>query len=169
MAFQDALLPEFDFEMAATRRTLERLPDDKLDWKPHPRSLALGELATHIAQIPHWVAFTMQQDSLEMQPASAPSPRAEPKRSRADVLAAFDRHVAAARAAIASAEESRFRERWSLLKGGKAVFTLPRSAALRSFILNHTIHHRAQLGVYLRMLDLPVPSIYGPSADEGTS
>ena len=169
MAFTDAFLPEFDFEMAATRRTFERLPDGELGWKPHPKSLALGELATHIAQIPHWVPLVMQQDSLEMQPAGAPAPRAELRRSRADVLAVFDRHVAAARAAIAGAEEARFRETWSLLKGGKTVFRLPRSAALRSFILNHTIHHRAQLGVYLRMLDVPVPSIYGPSADEGTS
>lgn len=168
MALKDALLPEFDHEMASTRRTLERVPEDKLDWKPHPKSMALGGLATHLAQIPSWVVQTIELDELDVAPPEKGQLRAELKRSRKELLAAFDAHVAAARAALAGATDERLRGPWTLLAGGRKVFTLPRMGALRGFILNHSIHHRAQLGLYLRMNDVPVPAIYGPSADEGS-
>ncbi|HEX7289438.1 MAG TPA: DinB family protein [Candidatus Angelobacter sp.] len=163
MALNQALLPEFDHEMQTTRRTLERVPEDKLGWKPHQKSMSLGGLATHLATINHWVDATMGMDSFDV--AGAP-PTPELK-SRAEILAMFDQNVASARKTIAAAEDAQLMKPWSLVAGGKTVFTLPRIAVLRSFIMNHTIHHRGQLSVYLRLNDVPVPSIYGPSADEG--
>jgi uncharacterized damage-inducible protein DinB len=168
MPLNAALLPEFDHEMAGTRKTLERVPDGKLDWKPHAKSAALGGLATHLAQIPHWATVTIREPELDLAPPGAPPYRLLPKRSRDELLAALDANVSAARAAIADASDAVLLAPWSLLKGGHKIFTLPRIAALRSFVLSHTIHHRAQLGVYLRLLDIPVPSLYGPSADEGS-
>lgn len=163
MSLNQALLPEFDHEMQTTRRTLERVPEDKLGWKPHQKSMTLGGLATHLATINHWVDATLGMDSFDV--ATAP-PTPELK-SRAEILAAFDQNVASARKTIAAAPDSELMKPWSLIAGGKPVFTLPRIAVLRSFIMNHTIHHRGQLSVYLRLNDVPVPSIYGPSADEG--
>lgn len=163
MALNQALLPEFDHEMQTTRRTLERVPEDKLGWKPHQKSMSLGGLATHLATINHWVDATMGMDAFDV--AGVP-PNPELK-SRAEILAAFDQNAASARKAIAGASDADLMKPWSLLSSGKAVFTLPRIAVLRSFILNHTIHHRGQLSVYLRLNDVAVPSIYGPSADEG--
>jgi uncharacterized damage-inducible protein DinB len=167
MAIGDGLLPEFDQEMANTRRTLERVPDDKLAWKPHPKSGAMGWLAGHLAQLPNWAALTLAGDSFDLEPGGvAPTPPPLPK-SRQEILDMFDKHVAAGRSAIAGASDEQLLKPWTLLKNGQAILTLPRIAVLRSFVLNHLIHHRAQLGVYLRLNDLPVPSIYGPSADEG--
>jgi len=163
MALNQALLPEFDHEMANTRKSLERVPENKLGWKPHQKSMTLGGLATHLATINHWTDAILGQESFDV--ANAP-PNPELK-SRADMLGAFDQNTTAARKAIAGASDEQLMKPWSLLASGKPVFTLPRIAVLRSFILNHTIHHRAQLGVYLRLNDVPVPSIYGPSADEG--
>ena len=157
------ILPEFDHEMANTRKSLERVPDNKLSFKPHPKSMALGALATHLATINQWTEAIMGLDSFDV--STAP-PTAELK-SRAEILAAFDQNTASARNAIAKATDAQLTKPWSLLSKGQAIFTLPRIAVLRSFILNHAIHHRAQLGVYLRLNDIPVPSIYGPSADEG--
>lgn len=168
MPLNATLLPEFDHEWANTRKTLERVPDDKFGWKPHEKSWAMGGLATHLANILTWANYTLDKDSLDLappgQPAVGPAPAAK---SRADLLATFDKNLAAARAAIAGASDEHLMEPWSLLKGGKTVITLPRIAVLRSFVMNHSIHHRAQLGVYLRLNNLPVPSVYGPSADEG--
>jgi uncharacterized damage-inducible protein DinB len=163
MALNQALLPEFDHEMQSTRRTLERVPEEKLGWKPHQKSMSLGGLATHLATINHWVDATMGMDSFDV--AGVP-PNPELK-SRAEILAMFDQNAANARKAIAGASDADLMKPWSLLSSGKAIFTMPRIAVLRSFILNHTIHHRGQLSVYLRLNDVPVPSIYGPSADEG--
>jgi len=167
MSLSEALLPEFDHEMANTRRTLERVPEDKFSWKPHEKSWAMGGLATHLANIPSWSVFTIEQDSLDVAPPGAPPARIPPANSPQEVLEVFDRNVASARAAIAGASDEHLSKPWTLLSGGKTVLTLPRIAVLRSFVMNHSIHHRAQLGVYLRLNDLPVPSIYGPSADEG--
>jgi len=167
MALSDGLLPEFDQEMAGTRKTLERVPEEKFDWKPHEKSTALGGLATHLANLPWWAVITIEQDSLDLAPPGAPPPRIEPARSRQEVLEAFDRNVAAARAAIAGASDGEWLKPWTLLSGGNEIMTLPKLAVLRSFVLNHNIHHRAQLGVYLRLNDVPVPSLYGPTADEG--
>jgi uncharacterized damage-inducible protein DinB len=163
MSLNQAILPEFDHEMANTRKSLERVPDDKLDFKPHAKSMSLGQLASHLATINHWVEATMGMDSFDV--SSAP-PNAELK-SQAEILAAFDKNAATARNLIAGATDAQLTKTWTLLFKGQTIFTLPRIGVLRSFILNHTIHHRAQLGVYLRLNDIPVPSIYGPSADEG--
>jgi uncharacterized damage-inducible protein DinB len=168
MPLNQALLPEFDQEMANTRKTLERVPEDKFAWKPHEKSFAMGALATHLATLPSWAAITIQQDSIDIAPVGAEPPKAEPCNSREELLSKFDGHVASARAAIAGASDADLLATWTLLKGGQEVFSLPRVAALRSFVMNHNVHHRAQLGVYLRLNDVPVPSIYGPSADEGS-
>jgi len=167
MALNQALLPEFDHEMANTRKTLERVPEDKFDWKPHPKSFAMGPLATHLATLPSWAAITIQQDSIDIAPEGEPPLRNEPVHSVEELLQRFDSNVAAARAAIAGASDEDLFKTWTLLSGGKTIFALPRIAALRSFVMSHNIHHRAQLGVYLRLNDVAVPSIYGPSADEG--
>lgn len=168
MPLSAALLPEFDHEWANSRKTLERIPEEKFGWKPHEKSWAMGGLATHLANILAWVNFTLDRDSLDLAPPGQPSVGPTPAaKSRADLLATFDKNLTAARAAIAGASDEHLFMPWSLLKGGKTVITLPRIAVLRSFVMNHSIHHRAQLGVYLRLNNLPVPSIYGPSADEG--
>ncbi len=165
MALSAALLPEFDQEMANTRKTLERIPDDKLGWKPHEKSMPMGHLAVHLATIPTYAVETVQRDSLDLSAPDAPRTPAQPK-SRQEILEQFDRNQVAARAAIASASDEALVKPWTLWFGGKAVFTLPRIAVLRAMVLSHIIHHRAQLGVYLRLNNIPVPAIYGPSADE---
>src|SRR3954471_3052921 len=168
MSFTKMILPEFENEMANTRKTLERVPDDKFSWKPHEKSMTLGGLATHLANIPSWTKETFARNELDVAPPGGPEYRLEEKKSTAELLAAFDENVATARAALEAASDEGWQEKWSLLMGGKTIFTLPRTAVMRGFVMNHLIHHRAQLGVYLRLLDVPVPSIYGPSADEGS-
>ena len=169
MALSEALLPEFDQEMANTRQTLERVPEDKLGWKPHEKSGTMGWLATHLANIPGWVTFTLDNDSLDLAPPGGASVGPlPPANSRNELLEMFDKNVAAARVALAGAGDAQLAKSWSLLKGGKTVLSMPRIAVLRSFVMNHSIHHRAQLGVYLRLNNVPVPAIYGPSADEGS-
>ena len=166
MAFSDTLLPEFDHEMAGARKTLERVPEDRFEWRPHPKSGAMGWLAGHLANIPEWGTLTIARDELDLAPGGKPMEQQPPPASRADLLAAFDRKAAEARAAIAGASDEELMKPWSLLQNGKALFTMPKLTVLRSFVLNHLIHHRAQLGVYLRLNDVPVPALYGPSADE---
>ena len=162
MAIAQALLPEFDQEMASTRKALERVPDDKFDWKPHDKSSSLGALAGHLATLPSLVSSAMAGDSLDM--ATRPKP---PKlNNRAEVLAAFDKGVAEARKAIAAASDEHLMKPWALKNGSVTIFQVPRAGVLRTFFLNHTIHHRGQFTVYLRLNNVPVPSIYGPSADE---
>ena len=152
--------------MANTRKTLERIPEDKFGWKPHEKSMTLGRLSGHIAELPGWVAFTINQDSLDIAPVGAPPQQGVTAKSRQEALDMFDAKVAEARAAIAGASDEQLMKPWTLLSGGKSIMTMPKIAVLRGFVMNHTIHHRAQLGVYLRLNDIPVPSIYGPSADE---
>ncbi len=164
MPLNQALLPEFDQEMANTRKSLERIPDSKLSWKPHAKSMTLGALGTHLATISGWSEAILGQDSFDVKNAP-PNPELK---SHAQMLESFDKNVAAARKAIAGATDEQLMKPWALLSSGKEVFKMPRVAVLRGFIMNHTIHHRAQLGVYLRLNDIPVPSIYGPSADEGS-
>jgi uncharacterized damage-inducible protein DinB len=167
MTIKDALLPELDQEMANTRKTLERVPEDKFTWKPHPKSFSRISLATHIANMTGWAADTISKDSFDISPPGAPPYKEEPAASTKQLLEKFDKSVASARAAIAGASDEVFLKPWSLMAAGKTLFTMPRIACVRSFVMNHVIHHRAQLGVYLRMNDIPVPATYGPSADEG--
>jgi uncharacterized damage-inducible protein DinB len=162
MSISAALVPEFDAEMATTRRTLERVPDDKLGWKPHEKSMSLGRLASHIAEMPSWGAVGLNMDVLDMA-----NYKPWEGASRAEILAVFDKNVAEARAAMAAASDEKYMQNWSLSMGGKTLMTMPKIAVVRSFMLNHVIHHRGQFSVYLRMNDIAVPSIYGPSADEG--
>jgi uncharacterized damage-inducible protein DinB len=166
MGLSESLLPEFDNEMANTRKTLERVPVDKPDWKPHEKSMAMGGLATHLSNIPTWAFYTLAEDSLDLAPGGKPMPSPEIAKTQAELLATFDANVAKARAAIAGAGDAEFFRPWSLMNNGNTLLTMPKVAVLRSFVMNHLIHHRAQLGVYLRLNDIPVPSIYGPSADE---
>ena len=168
MSINQALLPEFDQEMANTRKTLERVPEDKFAWKPHEKSSSMVSLATHLATLPSWGIITIQKDSFDLAPEGEPPPRNEPAKSVEELLQRFDQSVASTRDALATASDEDLMKPWTLLKGGTTIFSLPRVAALRSFVLNHNVHHRAQLGVYLRLNDVPVPSIYGPSADEGS-
>jgi len=165
MKLSELILPEFGQEMASTRKTLERVPEDKLAWKPHLKSFPLGALATHVAQIPEWGITTLKEDFFDLGAPGATTPP-PPAKSRKELLELFDRGVESLRAAIAAAEDAHFLTPWSLRNGEKIMFTAPRVAVLRRMILNHGIHHRAQLGVYLRLNDVPVPAIYGPSADE---
>lgn len=161
----DLLLPEFDSEMATTRKFLERVPDDRLGWKPHAKSWTLGQLATHVANIPMWTGDTIRKSEVDIAPVGKPPYKEAEKGSRQELLDAFDKNAAGAREALASAGEAGWSEPWSLLAGGQSLMTMPRFTVMRSFVLNHLIHHRAHLGVYLRLCDVPVPSAYGPSAD----
>jgi uncharacterized damage-inducible protein DinB len=165
MRISDSLLPEFDHEMATTRKTLERIPEDKLSWAPHEKSMKLGRLAGHVAELPNFATMTITTDSIDLasggyQPMTATSQK--------QVLDAFDKAAANARAAIAGATDEELMQPWTLLYGGKTIFAMPRVAAVRAMMMSHMIHHRGQLSVYLRLNSVPVPSIYGPSADEGS-
>ncbi|HTS70405.1 MAG TPA: DinB family protein [Terriglobia bacterium] len=166
MALSEALLPEFDHEMAGTRKTLERVPDDKLDWKPHAKSMTVRQLALHLALFPSWMTDTLEKTSFDYAPVGGEPYKPPVVNSRQDLLEIFDRDLAKAREKLKGASDAQLMEKWSLLAGGKTIFSLPRVAVFRSMIMNHMIHHRAQLGVYLRLNDLPVPALYGPSADE---
>jgi uncharacterized damage-inducible protein DinB len=168
MRISDTLLPEFDQEMATTRKCLARIPDDKFSFKPHPKSFDMGGLAMHIATMVDWGASTLQTDSFDYAPVGG-APYVPPvAKTNAELLAMFDSGSAKFRAALAAAENDAMMAPWSLLAGGKPVFTMPRVAVLRGMIFNHLVHHRGQLSVYLRMCDIPVPAIYGPSADEAS-
>ena len=167
MTIAETFLPQFEHEMQGCRRMLERVPVDKFAYRPHPKSMTLGQLAAHLAEIPGYTVPTIEQSDLDVAPKGGSAyvpPKAE---SAAQLLEVFDRNVAAARVLISKTTDEQMHAPWSLLKSGEAMFTLPRIAVLRGFVLSHLIHHRAQLGLYLRMNDIPVPSIYGPSADEG--
>ena len=166
MKISETMLPEFDQEMASTRKVLERVPLQNPDWKPHPKSSSVSALAAHIANMPDWAGLTLETDSFDYAPPGAP-PYETPKfASKEQLLAAFDKSVAGARAALAAADDGKMLAPWTLMAGGKTMMTMPKVAVIRSFVMNHTIHHRAQLGVYLRLNDIPVPSVYGPTADE---
>ena len=167
MSIAQSLLPEFDQEMANTRKVLERVPDEKWNWKPHEKSGTAGWLTGHVATIPDWLTFTLKTESLDYAPKDGKTTYAPPKTdNRAQSLAAFDKCVTEARATLAATSDADMAQPWTLLAGGQEIFTMPRVACVRTMILNHLIHHRAQLTVYLRLLNIPVPGLYGPSADE---
>jgi uncharacterized damage-inducible protein DinB len=167
MMISEAFLGEFDHEMAKARESLDRVPDEKFDWKPHAKSMSMGTLASHIAQFPIWAKMTMETPQFDVAPVGGPAMPQPELKTRAQVLAFFDQTLPAARAAIAATSDRAMMEPWALLSAGKPIFSMPRVAVLRGMVMNHMIHHRAQLGVYLRLNDIPVPAIYGPSADEG--
>jgi uncharacterized damage-inducible protein DinB len=167
MSLSAMLLPEYDHEMAGVRKTLERVPLERGDWAPHAKSMKLGALASHLAEIPGWVASTFASSELDLAPPDGPKYESRLHTSREELLAAFDEAVVKGRAALAAASDEDFGKPWSMLMGGQLLFTMPKGAVIRTWVLSHAIHHRAQLGVYLRLLGIPVPGLYGPSADEG--
>ena len=165
MGIAQAMIPEFDYEMANTRKTLERVPDDKFDWKAHEKSFSMGSVASHLSNLPSWTNIVLGMDQFDMAPGGQPL-KTPPCHSSEEVLAAFDKNVAEARKALESERDEHIFQSWKLLSNGSEVLAMPRVAVLRGFVMNHIIHHRAQLTVYLRLNDIPVPSLYGPSADE---
>lgn len=165
MTTKDHLLHEFDQEAALTRRVLERVPASAFAWKPHEKSFAMGALATHLAKIPHWGSSILDRDCYDFAEHTAsgsPPALASPQA----VLEMFDAHVAAVRRSLIEATDGTLDAVWSLKRGGKTIMSMPRLAAIRRFLLNHLVHHRGQMTVYLRLHEVPLPPIYGPSADE---
>ena len=161
MTISETLLPEFDREMANSRKMLDVVPEDKFGWKPHEKSFSLGRLASHVAEMPGWATVTITQDSLELTPGQKPFNAA----TKAELLAAFDKNTSEARAALAGASDEHLHKNWKFIYGGHTIFDQPRTHVLRDMVLSHMIHHRGQLSVYLRLLDVPIPGMYGPSAD----
>jgi uncharacterized damage-inducible protein DinB len=167
MALKDHLLPEFDHEMGVTRRLLERVPLQDGDWKPHPQSMSLAQLANHLCDIPGWTPTLLRGSSYDMgADAGGGSPQPVKHTTSGALLAAFDQAVKSARDLLADTTDAQFMEPWTLKENGQEVFTQPKLGTIRSFFLSHMIHHRGQLSVYLRLRGVPVPAIYGPSADE---
>jgi uncharacterized damage-inducible protein DinB len=162
MSIAQMLLPELDNEIKSTRKLLECLPEGKFDYKPHEKSMSLGRLAGHVAEIPSYGTAAIQLEKLEMKGGEKPFNPTTKK----EVLEAFDKHAADVRAAIAGASDEDLAKIWSFHYAGKEVFSMPRVAVLRGMMMNHLIHHRAQLGVYLRLNNVEIPGMYGPSADE---
>lgn len=165
MKLSETLLPEYDQEMATTRKLLERVPDDRLDWQPHTKSMSLGRLAGHLADVPALGSLILHRESFDIAAGAGSGDKPSTRQAIVDL---FDANVRNTRAAIESADNEALMQPWTLQKGDHVVFTLPRLAVLRAMVLSHSIHHRGQLSVYLRLNDVPVPSVYGPSADEPT-
>jgi uncharacterized damage-inducible protein DinB len=166
MTIGQMMLGEFDQEMQNTRKVLERCPDEKWNWKPHDKSGTLGWLSSHVATMVEWLPTTLNTEELDYAPVGGPAYQPPKIENRKDLLAVFDKNVAQARAALASVSDAEMMKNWKLLAGGQEIFTMPRVACIRGMCLNHLIHHRAQLTVYYRLVGVPVPGLYGPSADE---
>jgi uncharacterized damage-inducible protein DinB len=165
MSIAEALLPEFDHETATTRTLLERVPEAMASWKPHAKSMSLGELAMHVATIPGWAPATLKETEFDTNPPGG-QPYSPPRfESTAAMVSAYEQSVKATRELLAGTTDGEMMVPWALKSGGKTMFSMPRIAVFRSFIMNHAVHHRGQLSVYLRMCDVPLPSIYGPTAD----
>ncbi|HEV2447042.1 MAG TPA: DinB family protein, partial [Candidatus Sulfopaludibacter sp.] len=162
MSFSQTLRPEFEEEMKNTRKLLECVPDGKFDYQPHPKSMSLGRLATHVAELPGWTKEALDLEVLEIPADYKPTIAT----TRAELLQAFDKGVAAARERIAKATDADWQVTWTFKYGGQTIMSMPRAAVMRSVVMNHLIHHRAQLGVFLRLNDVAIPGMYGPSADE---
>jgi len=163
MALNKALIGELQHEAASTRKMLERVPTDKLSWKPHDRSMALGKLATHVSDLPNWTDFTINSDELDL----AGGMKQFLASSTDELLAHHDEAVSGAIKALESVSDEQLMQMWTLRMGSHVIFSMPKIQVLRSMVYSHMIHHRGQLSVYLRMLDIPVPGMYGPSADDG--
>src|SRR5438874_1518357 len=158
MTISQMFLPEFDQEMANTRKILDCVPQDKFTWKPHEKSFTLGRLASHVAEMSQWAATTVNQDKLEIDPSMKPFNAA----TKQELMSALDAGVSSGREAIAGASDEHLGKTWSLIFGGQTVLSMPRVAILRGLVLSHMVHHRGQLSVYLRLLDVPIPGMYGP-------
>lgn len=161
MRLVDPLIAELEQEAETTRRVLERIPEDRLSWRPHPKSMSLGQLALHIATTPGGVAQVAAQDSMERPQFDRPEPK-----SKREVLEALEQSLASAMEFLRGLDDVRATQPWSMTLGGKPVFTVPRIGMVRTIMLNHWYHHRGEMQVYLRLLNVPVPSVYGPTADE---
>jgi uncharacterized damage-inducible protein DinB len=169
MKISEMLLPEFDQEMANTRKMLARVPETKGDWKPHEKSMMLGALAGHIAQLPSWAARIVNTEDLDLAPVFSGGYKPYVANSAEEILRSFDASVTEAREALTKVSDEHLGQIWTIRVGEKTITSAPRLQMIRSMFLNHLIHHRAQLGVYLRLNDIPLPALYGPSADEGQS
>lgn len=163
MSISQSLLPEFDAEMKNTRAMLERVPDNLFNYQPHPKSMALGRLAGHVAELAGWGTTALETDLLELDPATF---KPWIPQSNAEIMEAFNKNVAKARAAIESSSDEKWGEIWTMKFGGNTIMASPRLEVMRMVVINHLIHHRAQLGVYLRLNNIEIPGMYGPSADE---
>jgi uncharacterized damage-inducible protein DinB len=161
MSMTAALLQEFENEAGTTRRVLERVPADKLGWKPHPKSMSLGVLALHIAASPGFICGWASEDETTFKGEPSPTPT-----STAEILAAHDESVTLTKQRLTALGDEGLKKMWTAKAGGQTLMTMPKAALVRAIVMNHWIHHRGQLSVYLRLLDVAVPSIYGPSADE---
>jgi len=166
MALAQALLPEFEHEMATLRRVVERIPTDRMDYRPHPKSFTLHDLANHLVTIPGWTTTTMKETELDFGLPETRAKQPKPSATTEGLLRTLDAAVEGALSALNQASDEDFQVIWTLKNEGQVLMAMPRIAVYRGFVMNHLIHHRAQVAVYLRMLDVPVPSIYGPSADE---
>jgi uncharacterized damage-inducible protein DinB len=156
---------EYEREVGMTRRVLERVPDGKLGWKPHAKSFSLGQLAQHVATLPHWASLLVE-DELDIQPAGQPMPQRPQSDTRDALLAVLESNAAAGRAFLAGASDAELDRPWTLLAAGKAIFTMTKAEVFQISVMNHLSHHRGQLCTYLRLNDVPVPAVFGPSADE---
>jgi uncharacterized damage-inducible protein DinB len=161
MTISEMLLPEFDHEMANTRKILDCVPEEKLAWQPHGKSMTLGRLASHVAELPHWAVYTIDQDELVLTPGTKPFIAT----TKAELMDAIDKNAAAGHEAIAGASDEHLGKVWTLIYAGNTIFSMPRTAVLRNMVMSHLIHHRGQLGVYLRLNEVAIPGMYGPSAD----
>ena len=166
MSIADLLRPELDQEFAVTRRVLARVPDDRGEWKPHPKSFPMAHLAQLVARIPGWLPMMLDRTELDIQPLDGPKFPGYSIETTATLLAEFDRNVAQAMAALSRATDAAWDEPWTLKRAGKDVATGTRYLMTRTMVVNHLVHHRAQLGLYLRLVDEQVPSMYGPTADD---
>jgi uncharacterized damage-inducible protein DinB len=162
MSFSEILLSEYDHEMASTRKILAAMPEENFGWKPHEKSMTLGRLASHVAEMPSWAEGTLTTEKLVIGPDFKPFNAA----TKPEILEFFDKSVAAGRAALAAASDEDLSKNWELEFGGHVIISMPRTAVLRTMVMNHMIHHRGQLSVYLRLNEAPCPGMYGPSADD---
>lgn len=162
MSINQGLLGELDYEVISARKVLERIPADKFDWKPHEKSMTMGDLANHLADIFSWYKMTLETEELDFATGYAPLKAVNAE----ELTEIFDKNIAEAKESLQKAEPEVFAQNWTLRSGDHVIFTMPRPTVLRTFVSNHLVHHRAQLALYLRLNDIPVPSMYGPSADE---
>ena len=168
MKITELFLDELEREAEGTRHAIERVPEGKNDWKPHEKSMPLGNLARLVADMPSWIAMIINQDKLDLSPNGKPMPKPPEWKSRRELLELLDNGVAQAREALNKTTDEHLMTNWKLLVAGRVVSNDPRYAVIRDTVFNHAAHHRGQLTVYLRLLNASVPAIYGPSADENS-